>query len=193
VSFDSREKPVPAVKTDVTNISTPFGEEPRISGVRFQATGFVVPKAWDVRSQYGGFDGFVTAYAGGPRAHVEMRVGGRRLWGDYAWFDAAYIGGPNDRGYNNHRFAGDASLYGNASLHAWLGTIHNGVIPVRMGLVTFADVGRVWLAGEDSNTWHPSLGAGMLAQPVGVPLMVNFLVAYSKEATRFYFGFGYPF
>jgi hypothetical protein len=122
-----------------------------------------------------------------------MRVGGRKLWGDYAWFDAAYVGGPNNRGYNNHRFAGDASVYGNASLTAWVATMDNRVIPVRLGLVGFGDTGRVWLAGERSTTWHSSVGAGLLLQPVSVPLVVNFLAAYSKEATRFYFGFGYPF
>ena len=181
------------MKADVTDISSPFGDQPRVTGVRVEAAGFVVPAAWDVESQYGGLDGVVTAYAGGDRARVALRVGGRKLWGDYAWFDAAYIGGPNNRGYNNHRFAGDASLYGSASLDTWVATIDNQVMPIRLGFVTFGDVGRVWLEGEDSKAWHASLGAGLLAQPAGVPLVVNLLAARSNEGTRIYFGFGYPF
>jgi hypothetical protein len=193
VSFDSREEAFAVVNPDVTNTAAQFGGEQRVTGVRVQASGFVVPKLWDVRSEYAGFDGSATAYAGGRRGQLALRIGGRRLWGDYAWFDAAYIGGLNNRGYNKNRFAGDASLYGNLSLQAWVATINNRAIPIRLGLVGFGDTGRVWLAGETSKTWHSSVGGSVLLQPVSVPLVLNALVAYSTEATRFYFGFGYPF
>ncbi len=193
VSFDSREKSVPVVNADVTDISAPFGERQRVGGVRVQAAGFVVPEAWDVRAGYSGLDGSVTAYAGGARGHLALRVGGRKLWGAYPWFDAAYIGGSNNRGYSSNRFAGDSSLYGNAALHAWVATIENRVIPIRVGVVAFGDLGRVWLGGEQSKAWHSSFGGGLLAQPASMPLVVNFLTAYSQEGTRFYFGFGYPF
>jgi hypothetical protein len=193
LSFDSREKPYAVVNPDVTNPSASFGGSRRVNGVRLETTSFVVPGAWDAPDTYGGIDGFVTGYLGGERSQLALRVGGRKLWGAYPWFDAAYIGGANNRGYSSHRFAGDASLYGNASLNTWFATIDNRVIPLRLGFVALGDVGRVWLAGESSKTWHSSFGGGLLLQPAAVPMAVNVLVAYSTEGTRFYFGFGYPF
>jgi len=47
--------------------------------------------------------------------------------------------------------------------------------------------------GEDSQTWHASLGAGLLVQPLGAPFTMHRTAANSNEGTRFYVGFGYPF
>jgi hypothetical protein len=193
LSFDSRQPLVPRVNADVTNNSTPFAEEPHVNGVRLETSAFFVPKAWDVGARYGGVDGAVATYLGNERGRLALRVGGRRLWGAYPWFDAAYIGGSDLHGYNRHRFAGDASFYGNATLHAWVATVPNRAIPVRLGLLALGDVGRVWLQGENSKTWHSSVGGGLLAQPVSVPFVVNFVAAHSTEGLRIYFGFGYPF
>jgi hypothetical protein len=120
-------------------------------------------------------------------------VGGRKLWGDYPWFDAAHVGGVNNRGYRSRRFSGDSSLFGGVSLTGWLGDVGLRVIALRVGLVGFGDVGRVWVDGEDSRTWHSSFGGGLLAQPLGAPFMVHAIAANSKEGTRFYLGMGYPF
>ena len=47
--------------------------------------------------------------------------------------------------------------------------------------------------GEDSSTWHQSLGGGLLLQPVGAPLLLHAIAANGKEGTRLLVGFGYPF
>ncbi len=193
LTFDSRQKSVVAARADYTKNSLGTEDAFRVSGVRIQASGFVVPKVWDVKSEYGGFDGQVAAYLGNPRAHLAIRAGGRKLWGDYTWFDAASIGGANNRGFRSRRFAGDSSLYGTASLRGWLGEVGLKVIALRFGLVGFGDVGRVWVDGEDSKTWHSSLGGGLLVQPLGAPFTVHATAANSTEGTRFYFGVGYPF
>ena len=193
VSFDSRQAGVVAAKADYTKTSVASEDAFTVSGLRFDASGFVVPKAWDVKSEYGGFDGRIAAYLGNPRVHLAVRAGGRKLWGDYAWFDAASIGGVNNRGYRSRRFSGDSSLYGTASLRGWLGDVGLKVIALRFGLVGFGDVGRVWVDGEDSKTWHSSLGGGLLVQPIGAPFTVHATAANSTEGTRFYFGVGYPF
>ena len=191
--FDSRETSSVAATADYTKTS--YGSEPafRVNGVRLQASGFVVPKAWDVDSPYGGVDGQVTAYFGNPRAHLAVRAGGRKLWGDYPWFDAAFVGGSNNRGYQAGRFAGDSSLFGTLSLRRWLGEVDLKVISLHLGLVAFGDVGRVWVEGEDSKAWHSSLGGGLLVQPLGAPFTAHVIAANSTEGTRVYFGFGYPF
>jgi hypothetical protein len=193
LAFDSRQDSLFRVKADVTDTSMAAGEDRQVGGIRFEAGGFFVPEAWDVQSQYGGAEGSVAGYLAGSRAHLALRAGGRKLWGDYAWFDAAYIGGSNNRGYNSHRFAGDSSLYGSASLLVWVGQLGTPVIPLRIGLIGFTDTGRVWVEGESSKTWHTSVGGGVLAQPALMPFVVNVLFGYSEEGTRFYFGLGYPF
>ena len=193
LTFDSRQQSVVSAIADYTQNSLASGEAFSVSGVRLAASGFVVPKAWDVHSQYGGVDGQAVVYLGNPRAHLALRAGGRKLWGDYPWFDAAYVGGSNNRGYRSHRFAGDSSLYGTASLRCWLGDVGAKVIGLRFGVVGFGDTGRVWVEGEDSKTWHSSLGGGLLVQPLGVPFMVHATVANGTEGTKFYFGVGYPF
>jgi outer membrane translocation and assembly module TamA len=161
--------------------------------VNLTASGFFVPRAWDVTNDYGGADGEVAAYAGTKAVHVAARVGGRHLWGDAPWFEAAHIGGLNDRGYRSHRYIGNSSLYGSLSLRLWIGRLPIPLLPTRFGAVGFIDTGRVWLENEDSNTWHTSLGGGLLLQPVLAPVTVHVIAANSKEGTRFYFGLGYPF
>jgi len=193
LSFDSRQSATFKVRADLTDTESAFGKASPVSGVRFQASGVLVPKAWDVASQYGAVDGLAAAYLGTSRAHLALRAGGRKLWGPYPWFDAAYIGGSTNRGFSSHRFAGDSSLYASAALRTWLGTIPNRAVPLRVGVNVFTDTGRVWLAGQPSNTWHTSIGAAAMLQPVAVPFLLDAMLAHSREGYRFYFGFGYPF
>jgi len=48
---------------------------------------------------------------------LALRVAGKKVWGTYPFYEAAYIGGATTvRGFVEHRFAGDAALYGNAEL-----------------------------------------------------------------------------
>jgi outer membrane translocation and assembly module TamA len=120
-------------------------------------------------------------------------VGGRHLSGDAPWFEAAHVGGRNNRGFRSHRFIGNFSLYGSLSLRGWLGRVPIPLLPTRVGLVAFTDTGRVWLENEESDTWHTSYGGGILLQPVLAPVTLHVIAADSKEGTRLYFGLGYPF
>jgi hypothetical protein len=191
--FDSRQRPDTWSSGNITESVTSTPNEERVSGVNLQASGFFVPEVWDVTGNYGGADGVVAGYVGTKRAHLAVRVGGRHLWGDAPWFEAAHVGGLNDRGYRSHRFIGNSSLYGSLSLRGWLGRLPIPLLPTRVGLLAFTDTGRVWLENEDSSTWHTSYGGGILLQPVLAPVTVNVTAAHSKEGTRFYFGLGYPF
>jgi hypothetical protein len=194
VRYDSRERAEIHAASDLAAGASQLGGEGRqVTGLSIQASGFVVPKAWDVTSQYGGFDGTVAAYLGNSRAHLALRVGGRTLVGDdYAWFDAAYIGSRNNRGFLSHRFTGDSSLFGTVALRAWIREVPVS-IPVRFGVIGFVDTGRVWYNSEDSNTWHNSFGGGLMFQPLAAPTTVYAALAHSKEGNRFYFGVGFPF
>ena len=168
--------------------------EPRpVTGVRLHLGGLYVPEALDVVEGYGGAEGEIAGYLGSPRVHLAVRAGGRHLWGTYAWFDAAWIGGRNARAYRNHRWAGDSSLYGSAELRFWFAPANTPVVPIRVGVFGLVESGRVWLEGEDSSTWHTSWGGGLLFQPMGSPVTVHATVATGDEGTRFRFGSGFGF
>jgi hypothetical protein len=169
-------------------------DQPSGRGMRVVLSGFVSPAALDVRKIYEGADGYVTGHVGSQSVQLAVRVGGQRLFGTYPWFDAAGIGGANDRGFHSHRFLGDASLYGNAELRAYFGHPEfSSVFPVKFGVVAFADTGRVWRKGETSNAWHPSAGGGFLMKPVGTTIVLRAVAARSVEGTLVYLGSGFRF
>jgi hypothetical protein len=191
--FDSRARPDTSESLNIAEGLTEATGDEQVSGVNIRAAGFFVPEAWDATSSYGGVDGVVAAYLGSPRAHVAVRVGGRHLWGDYPWFEAAPIGGLNNRGFVSRRFIGDSSLFGGVSLRGWLGRVRFPIVPMRLGLVAFLETGRVWHGVDESKTWHTSAGGGLLLQPLAAPITLHAVVGHSKESTLFYFGLGYPF
>ena len=85
-------------------------------GVFLTATGTFYPKAWDVEENFGEAHGEMSAFLKfGPT--LALRVGGKQLWGEYPYYEAAFIGGPATvRGLRRQRYAGDASVFGNAEL-----------------------------------------------------------------------------
>jgi len=169
-------------------------DQPSGHGMRVVLSGFVSPAALDVQETYEGADGYVTGHVGNQSVQFAVRAGGQRLFGTYPWFDAAEIGGANDRGFHSHRFLGDASAYGNAELRAYLGRPEfSSVFPVKFGVVAFADTGRVWKKGETSNVWHPSFGGGFLMKPVGTSMVLRAVAARSDEGTLIYLGSGFRF
>ncbi len=94
-------------------------------------------------------------------SRLVLRLGGEKIWGDYPFWEAAFIGGATSlRGYDRQRFAGDASLYAGSELRLYFGKF-KFLVPVIYGPVVFAETGRVFLDGEDSSVWHTSAGSGL--------------------------------
>lgn len=190
--MDTRKAGVAHAVTDLA-ASSQFGEvEEQIAGVSLDASAFTSPAVWDVKTAYHGADGVATAYLGTTTAHLALRLGGRKIWGDFPWFDGAFVGSQNNRGYAPHRFTGDASAFGSVSGRIWMGAVPV-FVPIRVGLIGFADTGRVWLDGESSTVWHHTVGGGLMARPLATTTMVYAVIGHSKEGHRFYFGFGFPF
>jgi len=120
-----------------------------------------------------------------------FHAGGEKTFGTYLFYHASVIGGTNTvRGYTRERFAGDASAFGQAEIRASLATIN--FIPAQLGLTLFGDAGRVFLAGETSNTWHSSFGGGLWLNAIN-RFVLNFSVARSPEEVRFYLTSGFSF
>ncbi|MCW8819113.1 MAG: outer membrane protein assembly factor [Ignavibacteriaceae bacterium] len=96
-----------------------------------------------------------------PNSRLAMRVGGEKIWGDFPFYEAAYLGGSKSlRGYDKQRFAGDASLYANSELRLYLGSF-KFLVPVLFGPLAFIDTGRVYYDGDASGGWHTGYGGGL--------------------------------
>jgi hemolysin activation/secretion protein len=164
-----------------------------VSGVRLTGEGFYMSKALDVEEGFGGVEGSLSGYVGNRTLSLAARVAGRTLIGDYPWFESAYIGGSDTvRAYRWNRFRGDSSLYGNLELRVW-SRASTPVLPIRLGLFGYVDTGRVWYEGEESDTWHSAVGAGLMGQLVGMPMMFAVSAAAGDEGTRVNFVMGYSF
>jgi hypothetical protein len=176
------------------------------SGVLLVARGLVYPKAWDVDSTFGSVAGSASAYLtpGGNRAPtLALRAGGQRVFGTYPFFEAAYLGGGiggitatmtegTVRGLQQHRYAGNAVVFGNADLR--LPVCHMRVIlPGEWGLVTSGDVGRVYSNGEDSTQWHYSYGAGLWLAWLDRANALTLSYARSEGRNGFYVRVGFGF
>jgi len=166
--------------------------KPAQSGLRLKGEGFYYPELWDSQG-FGGVDGQLRGYLAGRRAMLAARVGARRVWGDYPWFEAAFVGSSRSlRGYRKNRFAGDASLYGSVEARLWLvkGKL---IAPGRWGVFGLADTGRVFVDGESSDTWHTAYGGGIFFQMHTLDTVFHAAVAHGDEGTRFYVDYGFAF
>jgi hypothetical protein len=62
---------------------------------------------------------------------------------------------------------------------------------MRFGVLGLADVGRVWLAGETTDKWHPSAGGGIFLRLLTTDLAGHALIAHGDEGTKFYVNIGF--
>jgi hypothetical protein len=101
------------------------------------------------------------------RLTLATRFGGTvNLSEDYEFFQAATLGGlSNLRGFGRTRFAGRQSAYNNTEVRLQLAHFRSYLLPATIGLLAFHDVGRVWVPGEMSNTWHHGYGPGLWLAP----------------------------
>src|SRR5204862_214290 len=82
---------------------------------------------------------------------LPVRVAGRKVWGTYPYYEAAYIGGDSTvRGFVEHRFAGDAAVFGNVELRLSLARFFV-LVPGRLGIFGLGDAGRVYVSGQTSD------------------------------------------
>jgi hypothetical protein len=165
-------------------------------GWTVEVTGRVFPAWWDVEEVFGDVAVEATTFLS-PKLPLHptfaFRAGGKKIWGPYPYFEAAYIGDAGTvRLGRDNRYAGDASAYGNAELRLGLGraTI---VLPTDFGVFGLADVGRVFLEGENSDVWHSSFGGGIWLAPIARDYTVSAAVAAGDERTALYVQAGFAF
>jgi len=143
------------------------------------------PGMWDVTTPYESLDGWAAAYFTLPVPKlpvVALRGGGKKLWGPFPYFDAAFLGGSESfRTEERQRYAGDASLYGSAELRVPLAKFPF-ILPLDVGALGFADAGRVYLNGQSPGGWHSAAGGGFWVGYLNPG--INFNVLFTNRSTR---------
>jgi hypothetical protein len=176
------------------------------SGALVQVRGQVFPGLWDVQDTFGSVKGSAAAYLSphGQRAPtLALRVGGEKVFGNHPYFEAAYLGGGlggygllagDDpvRGLPHHRYAGDASVFGGADLRIYVSRFRL-ILPGTWGLLGFGDFGRVYVDGEDSNTWHHGYGAGLWFAWLDRANTISATYGRSEKRNAFYVRAGFAF
>ncbi|QKJ29254.1 hypothetical protein HQ865_05630 [Mucilaginibacter mali] len=109
------------------------------------------------------------------------RVGGGVSIGSPAFYQSMFLGGQgNLLGYLQNRFAGQHMAYNNLQGRVKLANIASYILPGQLGLTGFYDVGRVWVSGENSETWHQGAGGGLYFSPATLTV-VQVLAGHSTE------------
>jgi len=185
ISFDTRD-----------NAVTPT------SGVAVTLGGSYYPEMLDVATSYSDVHGEVSAYlspAGSSSPTLAVRAGGRKVFGPYPFSNGATLGGRDDlRGLPEQRYLGDAVVYGGAEVRMHF--FHSRyLLPVKFGGLAFLDVGRVFLDGEDSDSWRTGYGGGLSISPdvaeYGQLADMRFVISYGRSTGEdsWYFSTHYAF
>jgi hypothetical protein len=147
-----------------------------------------VPAVYDATERWSSIGADLRYYlstASFPDAALALRVSGRRIEGEAPFFASAFLGGiENLRGFEKNRFAGASSLFAAAEIRVGLTDVFI-LFPSRLGVLAFAESGRVWQRGEYSSQWQASFGGGVWLAPVSDDFTISTNVAASREGLRF--------
>jgi len=165
--------------------------EPTGSGLRAWIGAEGYPAGRDLPGEFGTAGAELSGSVALPlRAALAARVGGRHAFGDFPVQEAATIGGRESvRGYRYQRYTGESSAYGSAELRLELFDLEL-LTKGRLGVLGFADAGRVWVDGEESDVWHDGYGGGLWYSTLGRTL--SLVYGYGDEG-RLYLNVGMPF
>ena len=167
-----------------------------IRGVSLRLGGSVYPAAGGITSTFGEGHVEATSYLTAPiplQPTLALRVAGSRVWGTYPLHEAAYVGGATTvRGFADHRFIGDAAVFGNVELRLAVAKFFF-LVPTDVGVFGLGDAGRVYLAGETSDRWHGAAGGGLWLSFLHRTNTLSGAVAHSIEGTRVYVRAGFAY
>ena len=165
------------------------------SGIIATLTSSTYPAAWDAIGAYSRVGAVAIAHLVLPvTTHplLALRGGAEKVWGDFPYFDAAFLGGSHSlRTAPRQRFAGDAALYASAELRVPIAAFPF-IMPLNIGALGFVEAGRVFVDGQSPDGWHTGVAGGLwlgVLSP-GTSLTV---MASNRPERRWLFGFGFDY
>jgi hypothetical protein len=173
-----------------------IGEEHTHHRVLAEVRGLYVPAAMDVRSAFEVASATLGASITLPlpaEPFLVVRAGGKKIYGDFPFYEAATIGGDGSMRYmDTQQFAGDASLYGTSELRIPL-VRFNALMPLRAGIMGLAEAGRVYVDGASPGGWHSRTGGGIWFGRGDASPVVTLVRTTEKGRSGFQLGFGLNF
>jgi hypothetical protein len=159
------------------------------------ALGSGYPGSWDVVKPYESVDAWAAAFftLRVPKKPVlAFRAGGKKLWGPFPYFDAAFLGGSESfRTEEKQRYAGDASAYGSTELRVPIAKFPF-ILPLDVGALGFYDVGRVYVNGQSPGGWQKAAGGGLWVGYLNPGTNVNIMYT-NRAGRRLYTNIGFAF
>ena len=117
-----------------------------------------------------------------------IRGGAATLAGHPVFYQYNWIGGSQRlRGYKRNRFYGKSTVNNNNELQ-WINNFKSSIFNGKAGLVAFYDIGRVWMPGEKSDTWHSGYGGGIVLAPFN-KFSLSVTYGISSELSLFHIRF----
>jgi hypothetical protein len=109
------------------------------------------------------------------------------------FYQLASIGGrTNYRAARSERYRGNTLFTQNIDLRFMGFQFGKNETPTVAGFILGMDYGRVWLDGEDSDTWHIGYGGGLWMAPLGATI-IHLTYFTDNDDARVSFGAGFPF
>ena len=164
--------------------------------VLIELNGSYFPAAMDVRSPFEAFDAAIATSVTIPvTTHplFVVRTGGKKLYGDFPFYEAAAIGGEGTTRYMDpQRYAGDASLYATSELRIPLARF-TVLLPLRAGILGIAEAGRVYVGGSSPGGWHTRTGEGIWLGAIDASPVVTLTRTTEPGQTGLRLGLGLNF
>lgn len=96
---------------------------------------------------------------------LAIKAGGATLTGKPEFYQYNIVGGNETlRGHQRDRFYGNSTAYNQNELR-WISDVRSYLYNGKIGFFVLYDVGRTWLDGEKSSTWHTGYGGGIILSP----------------------------
>ncbi|MBP2831011.1 hypothetical protein J8281_02325 [Aquimarina sp. U1-2] len=125
---------------------------------------------------------------------LSTTIGGRANFGNnFFFYHAAQLGQNNGlRGFRINRFSGKRMFYHTSDLKLRIKEFKANIMPLTFGIYGGFDYGRVWLPGDDSNTWHHGQGGGIwLGGLNAVTLKLGYFTSDDDNMINILLGFGF--
>jgi hypothetical protein len=125
---------------------------------------------------------------------IASSFGAARNFDKFEIPQAQYLGfKQNLRGFRYQRFAGTSRAYNNTELRINFGNANFYLFKGPLGVLAFHDIGRVWVSGDDSNTWHQGYGGGIWLAPFNKTVITALLTSSKEEKALPMVTFGFQF
>lgn len=151
-------------------------------GMRLFVSGFVAESLITELDHYGRAEAFVEFFNSFGPVTLGLRTGYAHHFDRAPYYDLFYLGQNTClRGYLQNRFAGDAVAFFNSDIRFQLIKKRNALIPYKLGLSVFCDLGRVYLKDEGLNELLIGYGSGLYFIPVRNRYVTKLSVGFSEE------------